>query len=86
MIKTPEPREAQRTRANTRRGCRYGPAWRQQQQQQQPQDVKPEAQLKEVKRSHLGEALTVVHQFRELDPQSLFDPTHLFVHGEGFDV
>lgn len=51
--------------------------------------MKPEAQHKEVKRANLGDAfegLTVVHQFRELDPQSLFDPTHLFVHGEGFDV
>lgn len=32
------------------------------------------------------EGLTVIHQFREPDPQSLFDPTHLFVHGKGFDV
>lgn len=30
--------------------------------------------------------LTVVDEFRELDTQSLFDPTDLFVHGKGLNV
>lgn len=32
------------------------------------------------------EALTVVHEFRELDTQSLFDPANLFVHGKSLYV
>lgn len=30
--------------------------------------------------------LTVVDEFRELDSESLFDLSDLFVHGEGLDV
>lgn len=30
--------------------------------------------------------VTVVDEFGELDAQSLFDPTHFFVHGKGLNV
>lgn len=48
-----------------------------------PQDVEWKDELKWG--DEFG-CLTVIHHFGEPDPQSLFDPAHLFIHGEGFDV
>lgn len=62
--------------ANTRPRCRYTQLCR-------TATITPRMNLNGIDEF---EGLTVIHHFGESDPQSLLDPTHLFVHGEGLDV